>query len=1152
MDDVMDDTSSLEPITTETDPTSSDEPVVRWPRKRKSSTNNGIHATSSDDEFDSEKLTQIFGRWHPEIASRPSVPEAPVFYPTEEEFKDTLGYIAKIREEGEKYGICRIVPPPSWSPPCRLKEKSIWQESKFPTRVQQVDKLQNREPSKKKPMRKRKRRSLKTIASIYNGSLGGSEASESATSDTDEKFGFYSGPDFTLEDFQRYADDFKENYFGIKDDIVDSNTPSVEARKKWMPSTEDIEGEYWRIVEKPTEGVEVYYGADLETATFGSGFPKTSAEVNKSDMDKYVTSGWNLNNLPRLPGSLLCFEEEDISGVLVPWLYFGMCFSSFCWHVEDHHLYSLNYLHCGDPKLWYGVPGDHYSELERAMKKNLPELFAEQPDLLHELVTQLSPTILISDGVPVYRVVQHSGEFVLTFPRAYHSGFNCGFNCAEAVNVAPVDWLLHGQSAVDSYSLQCRKTSLSHDKLLLGAAREAAQSLWELLHIRNRDQDPSRWRNVCGKDGMLTAAIKTRLVTEQESRDSLRITMRGKRMDPDFDSTHERECFHCFYDLHLSASGCNCSPDRFACLKHANLLCSCESGERFFIYRYSIYELKILVEALEGRVDSLDIWASMQRKGLDANSVNPCAVNLRKENETSEFESLKKNKNSSSCLVSNDIDDSGAPCKSVHNSPEVIQLISETMPTSLCSSDAKTEGEKGISDQQPSSTRPEPERRTNHSLDLNSMHKLDGYKGKMQETSDNRNATFGLVHMKSVGDESDIGPDSGSSIQSVPAQSIPYFHSMVPKSHASELSSSFESRPSSSRDTGRVGTSRGPKLFGFDLLVSRPSSSASACSTGARNTENLDSVSSTYANANILNSVSNTYANANIVNSVSSTYANANLVNSVSSTYANANANLLNSVPSTYANANLVNSVSSPHPNANLLNSVSSTYANVNLMNSRPPVSDLHVEALNIGTVLPGTKWCSRQAIFPKGFKSRVLFFDMYDPSQRRGYISEILDGGPFGPIFKVAIESFPYQSFQHISPQGCWELVLQRVNEEITRKKNLGAKKFLSLKPLNNIDGLQMFGLLSPAIVRAIKALDPDHICSEYWSHQVVSNAVSVMNQSPKVDNLHSLLEGLFKKANIEELRAMQRVFCSEFRSNDWTVAYRILIEEIQKNVDK
>jgi len=47
-------------------------------------------------------------------------------------------------------------------------------------------------------------------------------------------------------------------------------------------------------------------------------------------------------------------------------------------------------------------------------------------DVLLGKTTMFPPSVLLEHGVSVYKAVQKPGEFVITFPRAYHAGFSHG------------------------------------------------------------------------------------------------------------------------------------------------------------------------------------------------------------------------------------------------------------------------------------------------------------------------------------------------------------------------------------------------------------------------------------------------------------------------------------------------------------------------------------------------------------------------------------------------------------------------------------------------------------------------------------------------------------------------------------------------------
>ncbi|XP_065406604.1 lysine-specific demethylase 4C isoform X5 [Chrysemys picta bellii] len=189
---------------------------------------------------------------------------------------------------------------------------------------------------------------------------------------------------------------------------------------------EDLERKYW----KNLTFVAPIYGADI------------NGSIYDEDIDE-----WNIAHL----NTILDVVGEDcgisIEGVNTPYLYFGMWKTTFAWHTEDMDLYSINYLHFGEPKSWYAIPPEHGKRLERLAQGFFPSSSQGCDAFLRHKMTLISPSILKKYGIPFDKITQEAGEFMITFPYGYHAGFNHGFNCAESTNFATIRWIDYGKVA---------------------------------------------------------------------------------------------------------------------------------------------------------------------------------------------------------------------------------------------------------------------------------------------------------------------------------------------------------------------------------------------------------------------------------------------------------------------------------------------------------------------------------------------------------------------------------------------------------------------------------------------------------------------------------------------------------------------------------
>ncbi|XP_058104009.1 lysine-specific demethylase JMJ13-like [Magnolia sinica] len=461
------------------------------------------------------------------------IPDCPVFTPTKEEFEDPLIYLQRIAPIASKFGICKVISPLSASVPAGvvlMKEKAGF---KFTTRVQ--------------PLRL-------------------------AEWDTDDKVTFFmSGRNYTFRDFEKMANKvFARRY---------SSAGCLPARY--------LEEEFWHeIACGKTETVE--YACDVDGSAFST-----------SPNDQLGKSKWNLKKLSRLPKSILRLLKTPIPGVTDPMLYIGMLFSMFAWHVEDHYLYSINYHHCGASKTWYGIPGHAAPDFEKTVREHVytREILSTEGDnaafdVLLGKTTMFPPNILLEHDVPVYKAVQKPGEFVVTFPRAYHAGFSHGFNCGEAVNFAIGDWFPLGAVASQRYGLLNRMPLLPFEELL---CKEAMLLFKKSLILESQDMALS------SADLLSERSIKVSFVHLMRFQHRARWSLVKSSACTSFfpNSQGTILCRLCKRDCYVTYIKCNCYMDPI-CLRHEIEARGCHCGRnRVLFFREDLLEMEAASQEFE-------------------------------------------------------------------------------------------------------------------------------------------------------------------------------------------------------------------------------------------------------------------------------------------------------------------------------------------------------------------------------------------------------------------------------------------------------------------------------------------------------------------------------------------------------------------------
>ncbi|KAK9319093.1 JmjC domain, hydroxylase-domain-containing protein [Lipomyces orientalis] len=405
------------------------------PNQSHSEFEEGVKEEEEDDDDDDDEEEEEEDDGEPIEPSHYYGGTVPVFRPTMDQFRSFPKFIKRIDNYGMKVGIVKVIPPPEWTAALpavteKLKEirirhpiiqhingsqgvfsqtniekqrsytlpqwRKVTEESDHQPPARRGERRKGADSKARMNVRKRPR----TMSSAEDSSVAWAQASD-PTQKPKRRNGELSAQE--VAEFEDFDYRFNASEF----------TPE---------RCEELERIYWKTITYNNP----MYGADM----LGSLFTDATKEWNVSHLDNI------LNDI-----------GVDLPGVNTAYLYFGMWKSTFSWHVEDMDLYSINYLHFGAPKQWYSISQKDEKRFFNIMRSEWPDEYKKCKEFLRHKTFLVSPKYLADRGIKVNKLVHNQGEFVITFPFGYHSGYNLGYNCAESVNFASERWLQIGAKA---------------------------------------------------------------------------------------------------------------------------------------------------------------------------------------------------------------------------------------------------------------------------------------------------------------------------------------------------------------------------------------------------------------------------------------------------------------------------------------------------------------------------------------------------------------------------------------------------------------------------------------------------------------------------------------------------------------------------------